>query len=75
MIGGRDHFCRKKPSSKDMRRRIIVMAEWLKPVHRNGDDLFVRSPAEDSGMRHDDFSIGGAKHCFFDAIATPVRKL
>ena len=53
----------------------MLMAEWLKPVHRNGDDLFVRSPAEDSGMRHDDFSIGGAKHCFFDAIATPVRKL
>ena len=65
MIGILDHFCRKKPSSKDMRRRIIVMAEWLKPVHRNGDDLFVRSPAEDSGMRRDDLYIGGAKSCFY----------
>ena len=37
MIGVRDHFRPKKPPSKDTRRRIMIMAEWLKPVRRNGD--------------------------------------
>ena len=64
MIGVHDHFYQKKPFSRDRCRRIRMMAEWLKPVQRSGDDLFVRSPAEDSGMRRDVFSIGSARSCY-----------
>ena len=71
ITGERRHFSSKKPSSQDTCRCTMMMAEWLKPVQRIGDDLFVRSPAEDSGMRRDDLFIGGARTCF-SVLSDPV---
>ena len=75
MIGYRHHFIRKKPPSIGAQTYNNYRMSGSSPYTAVEIDICLRSPAENSGMRRNDFNTGGARHCLFDAKVTPIGKL